>query len=58
MGAPVEHVAALARLAGLEVPPQFEEGVAIQLAAVQAQAKLVMDFSLDEATEPAAIFLP
>ena len=58
MGAPVTDVAALARLAGFEIPPQFEEGVAIQLAAVQVQAKLVLDFSLDEETEPAPIFLP
>jgi Protein of unknown function (DUF4089) len=58
MAVPEADVAVLARLSGLRIPPQYAQGVAIQLVALQTQAQLVMDLELDEATEPAPIFVP
>jgi hypothetical protein len=58
VGVSAADVAALANLAGLEVPAEYREGVAIQLTAVQAQAQLVMDLELDEGIEPAPVFRP
>jgi len=58
MAVPVAEVAALARLVGLAIPPRYAQGVATQLAALQTQAQLVMDLELDEAIEPAPVFLP
>jgi hypothetical protein len=58
MAVPEADVAALARLSGLRIPEQYAQGVALQLVALQTQAQLVMDLELDEATEPAPIFVP
>ena len=52
------EVATLARVAGIEVPAAYQEGVAIQLAAALAQADLVMGLSLPEDLEPAPVFRP
>jgi hypothetical protein len=58
MELPVTDVAALARLIGLEIGPEYAEGVAIQWAALQMQARLVLQLDLDEAIEPAPVFRP
>jgi hypothetical protein len=58
MELPVTDVAALARLSGLEIAPEYAEGVAMQWAAVHMQARLVLQLDLDEAIEPAPVFRP
>ncbi|MEJ0004895.1 MAG: DUF4089 domain-containing protein [Steroidobacteraceae bacterium] len=58
MAVPVAEVAALARLIGLEIAPQYMQDVAMQLVALQTQAQLVLELDLDEAIEPAPVFLP
>ena len=52
------EVATLARLAGIEIPAGYQEGVATQLTAALAQADLVMGLALDEDIEPAPVFRP
>ena len=43
---------------GQDVPPAFQAGVAIQLAALREQARLVEEFPLPDELEPAAVFVP
>jgi hypothetical protein len=38
------------------VPPAYHAGVAIQLAALREQARLVEEFPLPDELEPAAVF--
>jgi hypothetical protein len=40
------------------VPPAYRAGVAIQLAALREQARLVEEFPLPDELEPAAVFAP
>jgi hypothetical protein len=40
------------------IPPEFHSGVAVQLAALRAQARLVEDFPLPDELEPAPVFMP
>jgi hypothetical protein len=51
-------VAALASLAGLDIPPEYLDGVATQLAALLLQAELVLSFPLADEIEPAPVFTP
>jgi hypothetical protein len=48
----------LVKLAGLDIPMEYRDGVATQLDALLAQAALVMSFPLADATEPAPVFTP
>lgn len=41
-----------------DVPPAYRAGVAIQLAALREQARLVEEFPLPDEQEPAAAFAP
>jgi hypothetical protein len=43
---------------GLDVPPAWRAGVAMQLAALREQARLVEEFPLPDELEPAAEFVP
>jgi hypothetical protein len=43
---------------GRDVPPAFRAGVALQLAALREQARLVEEFPLPDELEPAAVFVP
>jgi len=43
---------------GQDVPPAFRAGVALQLAALREQARLVEEFPLPDDLEPAAVFVP
>jgi len=40
------------------VPPAYHAGVAVQLAALREQARLVEAFPLPDELEPAAVFVP
>jgi hypothetical protein len=40
------------------IPPEYRAGVAVQLAALRAQARLVEDFVLPDHLESAAVFIP
>ena len=40
------------------IPPEYRDGVAVQLAALMRQAQLVLEFPLPDDTEPAAVFTP
>jgi hypothetical protein len=40
------------------VPAAYHAGVAAQLAALREQARLVEEFALPDALEPAAVFVP
>lgn len=40
------------------VPPAYRAGVAVQLAALRVQARLVEEFPLPDSLEPAAVFVP
>lgn len=47
---------AMAKLAGLDIPQEYREGVATQFAALMVQAQLVLSLELDDAIEPAPVF--
>jgi hypothetical protein len=49
---------ALSRLTDLPIPPQYHEGVAVQLTALLQQAELVLGLPLEPTIEPAAVFTP
>jgi len=51
-------VAALAKLAGLEIAEEHRENVATQLSGLMVHARLVMDFPLPDEVEPAPVFRP
>jgi len=51
-------VAELVKLFGVDIPKEFREGVAAQLASLFAQAELVTSFPLPDETEPAPVFTP
>jgi hypothetical protein len=40
------------------IPPEYRDGVAVQLGALLRQAQLVQEFPLPDDTEPAAVFTP
>jgi len=44
--------------AAAAVPPEYREGVAMQLTALLLQAQLVQEFPLPDAIEPAPVFTP
>ncbi|HTH98844.1 MAG TPA: DUF4089 domain-containing protein [Stellaceae bacterium] len=46
----------LAKLAGLDIPQEYRDGVTEQLAPLMARAKEVMSVPLPDELEPAAIF--
>jgi hypothetical protein len=48
----------LAGLAGLDIPPEYRDGVATQFQALRVQAELVLSFPLAEELEPAPVFTP
>jgi hypothetical protein len=48
----------LAKLAGLDIPSEYHEGVATQFAALLVQAGLVLNFTLPDEIEPAPVFTP
>jgi hypothetical protein len=48
----------LSQLTDLPIPPQYREGVAVQLAALLAQAELVVGLPLEPTVEPAPVFTP
>jgi hypothetical protein len=48
----------LAALVGLDIPPEYREGVATQFQALKVQAELVLSFPLTEEVEPAPVFTP
>jgi hypothetical protein len=48
----------LSQLAASGIPPEYRAGVAAQLAALRAQARLVEEFPLPDDTEPAPVFTP
>ena len=50
--------AALVKLIGTDIPAEYRDGVATQLAALMVQAELVMSFPLPDETEPATVFTP
>ena len=47
---------ALAPVLGLAVDPAWRGGVTAHWLAIQAAARLVLDFPLDDAVEPAPVF--
>ena len=49
---------ALSQLTDLPIPPQYREGVAVQLTALLAQAELVLGLPLEPTVEPAPVFTP
>lgn len=51
-------VAELVKLFGVDIPQEFRNGVAAQLASLFAQAELVTSFPLSDDTEPAPVFTP
>jgi hypothetical protein len=51
-------LAELVKLFGVDIPKQFQESVAAQLASLFAQAELVTSFPLADETEPAPVFTP
>ncbi len=51
-------VRALWMLVGLDFAAEYRAGVAAQFLALMAQADLVLSFSLPDALEPAAVFVP
>jgi len=52
------HVAHMAGVMGLEIRPEWREGVVANMRATARAAALVLDFSLDEHVEPASVFEP
>ena len=51
-------IATLSQLTDLPIPAPYQEGVAVQLSALLAQAELVLGLPLDATIEPAALFTP
>jgi hypothetical protein len=51
-------VDAMSRLLGLPILPEHRDGVALNLARLMAQARLVQSVALPEETEPASVFTP
>lgn len=51
-------VDAMSRLIGLPILPEYRSGVALNLARLMAQARLVQSVALPEETEPASVFTP
>jgi len=49
---------ALSQLTDLPIPPQYHEGVAVQLTALLAQAELVLGLPLAATLEPGPVFTP
>lgn len=50
--------AGLPSTGGVAIPPEYHASVAVQLLALQVQARLVEDFPLPDSTEPAPVFRP
>jgi hypothetical protein len=53
-----QHFAELVKLFGVEIPRQYHDSAAAQLASLFAQAELVTSFPLSDETEPAPVFTP
>ncbi len=51
-------VDAMSRLVGLPILPEHRAGVALNLARLMVQARLVQSVVLPEETEPASVFTP
>lgn len=51
-------VDAMSRLIGLPILPEHRAGVALNLARLMVQARLVQSVVLPEETEPASVFTP
>jgi hypothetical protein len=51
-------VDAMSRLIGLPILPEYRGGVALNLARLMMQARLVQSVALPEETEPASVFTP
>lgn len=51
-------VDAMSRLIGLPILPEHRAGVALNLARLMVQARLVQSVALPEETEPASVFTP
>jgi len=49
---------ACSRLLGMQIPASYQAAVALQLAALLAQAQLVLDWPLADELEPASLFRP
>ena len=49
---------ALSQLTDLPIPPQYREGVAVQLTALLEQAELVLGLPLEPTLEPGPVFTP
>jgi hypothetical protein len=45
-------------MSSMPVPVEYRAGVAVQLGALLAQARLVEEFALPDQLEPAAVFTP
>ncbi len=54
----VSDIERLSQLAGLPIPPEYCEGVAVQLTALLLQAELVLGLPLPPTIEPAALYRP
>jgi hypothetical protein len=48
----------MSRLLGLPILPEHRAGVALNLARLMVQARLVQSVALPEETEPASVFTP
>ena len=48
----------MSRLLGLPILPEHHDGVALNLARLMVQARLVQSVALPEETEPASVFTP
>lgn len=53
---PEKHVELMAPLVGVALEPEWLPGVTANLAMAARMAALVLEFPLDDAVEPAAVF--
>jgi hypothetical protein len=51
-------ITALSALTDLPIPPQYRDGVAMQLTALLVQAELVLGLPLEATVEPGPVFTP
>jgi hypothetical protein len=51
-------IGSLQHAAAAGIPTEYREAVAVQLAALLLQARLVQEFPLPDDTEPAPVFTP
>jgi ketosteroid isomerase-like protein len=55
---PVPYIDLAALLVGLTIPPQYREGVERNIERAAVIARPLLDFELDDSTEPAPVFEP